>query len=160
MKSPACKNECALDAVIMIDSDEEPKIEAQLEGETDSNNDATVIDYSSNRPIIDINPGNTAIQSGLERQRSTEINSAVPCQSSSSASHGKKKMIRSKFQCDVCLQTYRQTSRLIFHRRVHLDDGSVHCRICLCRLSTKTERAIHEKKCTKSDTNVICVANI
>lgn len=129
------KNERAPVDIITIDSDDEPEI-------TDNSSNQSII-------IIDINTETGANQNGPERQPSTEINSVIPCQSSSNASRKKKKLIRFNFQCEVCLQKFTQTSKLVYHRRIHLNDGLVHCRICLCSLSTKTERAIHEKKCNK-----------
>lgn len=120
--------------VINIDSDDEPEIKAQTKVESDSNNDATIIDPSSNRSVIEL---------------STEINSAVPGQSSSSASRKKKKLIRSKFQCEGCCKSFADTSRLIYLRRIHLAGGLVHCRICLCGLSAIAERDAHQTKCNK-----------
>lgn len=142
------KSERALDeVVIVVDSDDELEIEAQPAVDTDSTNDAAAINQSPNQSNIDINPENTDIKSELESQRSTEIDSSVPCQSSSSASRMKKKTIPSNFRCEVCQKRFKLTRELVFHRRIHLNDDAEHCRICFCRLTTKAARAAHENNC-------------
>lgn len=105
------------------------------------------MDQSSNQSNVDINPENTDIQSEHESQRSTEIDLSVPCQSSSSASRMKKKMIRSKFDCEVCQKRCKVTKDLVFHRRIHLNDVPVYCRNCFRSFATKAARDAHENKC-------------
>lgn len=129
------KPELNPDSIVVIDSDDEPQTKAHTEVEFQSAKN----NHTLNRSTVHINTKKTTTQRGLKHQRSRK--------SSSSTSHVEWKMFPSKFQCEVCLTQHESVEKLIFHRRIHLNDIPYHCRICLRGLATKTERDNHEEKC-------------
>lgn len=51
--------------------------------------------------------------------------------------------------CEICNKRFCSSTRLIYHRRIHLEECSINCRICLQFFSSDRKRIVHEKDCNK-----------
>lgn len=51
--------------------------------------------------------------------------------------------------CEICHDRSRSSMRLIYHRKKHLAEFPIHCRICLRFFSSVQRKSAHQDKCNK-----------
>lgn len=60
-----------------------------------------------------------------------------------------KGSVGKKQQCEVCRKVFHRSQLLLFHRRIHLDEFPIHCRICFYTFAEEKQRTFHENNCDK-----------
>lgn len=131
------KNEEQNHSIVILDSEEEPENISKSESIKKSTVHKSCVDASNKKSNkCKMNHIKFGVKSSSKPFNPTK-------RQKSKKSSGKV------LKCTVCRKVFRGERVLIFHRRIHLDEFPIHCRVCLDTFLNEKQRERHENNCEK-----------
>lgn len=162
---PVLKYEPDSDVVPMMESNEESNIEEEIENHfvieaeepsyqqfTDSETKSQVLsEFRMNIAQIGIDANSASVsmeKSSIKRisDPDQEFNQPNKNERNSCSSIGARE---GSFICEICQKIVNHSMHLIFHRKRHLNQYPIHCRICLQFFSSDEAKIAHESQCNE-----------
>lgn len=149
------------DATIDLDSESEDEHNVQIEKEKDERSELDIENSTASKNNVQVdNPESTIPNNNTQRIAEMEQlmividRNEVPSQLNNMRIRRRKQTKRKKqpdikYSCEICQKKFNCTPDLISHRKNHLKQFPIHCKICLQFFTNSNEKVVHENVCTK-----------